>query len=131
MQRACTLRGENLTFTSISCEKAEVGQPQKLPLSEAAATAKQVVTAQSSFRIIQCSTVQEMGWRCMGEFPLLDTKAQSQGPGRDQQVRTEGRDLRNGNQARAMTSGHGRLGQGNVLLLFVCFLVYRSLVRMF
>lgn len=83
MQRACALRGKNLTFTSISCEKAEVGQPQKLPLSEAAATAKQVVTAQSSFRIIQCSAVQEMGWRCMGELPLLDTKAQSQGPGRD------------------------------------------------
>lgn len=72
-----------------------------------------------------------MGWRCVGELLLLDTKAQPQGPGGHHQVRTEGRELRSGNQARAMTSGHRKLGQGNVLLLFVCFLVYRSLVRLF
>ena len=46
-------------------------------------------------------------------------------------VRTEGRELRNGNQARAMTSSHWGRSQGGEYWFVVCFSFYQSLERMF
>lgn len=78
MQRACALREENPTFTSIGREKAELQQPQKLPLRRSS-NSEACFTDKSSFWIIQRSAVPELGRRCAGELPLPDVKAQLQG----------------------------------------------------